>query len=118
MALTGANGAGLTFWDSVGASAPEFTFPDEADLPACAAALRGDGSVNIYNRELSGRRASDRHIDCVVRKVVAPHCASGVVTTWLPSRGGYASLMAALLQNPWKRITLPCRSVNTMAKST
>ena len=45
--LTGANGAGLTFWDTAGTPAPEFTFPNEADLPACAAALRGDGCVDV-----------------------------------------------------------------------
>ena len=45
--LTGANGAGLTFWDTAGTPAPEFTFPNEADLPACAAALRGGGCVDV-----------------------------------------------------------------------
>lgn len=38
--LTGANGAGLSFWDTIGTPAPEFTFPNEHDPGACAAALR------------------------------------------------------------------------------
>jgi len=46
--LTGANGAGLTFWDTLGTPAPAFTFSNESDFPACAAALGGcPGDVTV-----------------------------------------------------------------------
>jgi quercetin 2,3-dioxygenase len=45
--LTAANGPGLTFWDTLGTPAPEFTFPNACDLPACAAALRAGTGKDV-----------------------------------------------------------------------
>jgi hypothetical protein len=55
--------------------------------------------------------STDRYWDALTDCPVARERSPAVVAT------SYAALTAALSQNSWKPVTLPSRSVNTIAKS-